>query len=233
MPTENDRYMDAQALGRELYMFLSTKGLLKIHPDFDIETEWEIKEQSNVQGAFAARMLYLFESKNHRFFKLCREMDLCIPLIFRKFREESKLIPFALLANSALPQYETLKRCLLFALDLEVLGLGKTSKITYGMIINKLEQHDMASCIATAMDNELRNIIAHGSWYVKGNKFTYVVKEKTFFMSYENLKVRTSNFSSFTNGFFDSYWIKNIRKEHITFAFTKMFRDVVSDRIGT
>ena len=113
-------------------------------PKIDLETEWEIKEQVNVQGYFTMHMLSLFENGDHNYFKLCRWMDSCVPSGMPKtFEKESKLIPFALLANYALSQYENLKRCLLFALDSGKTSLEMTSRTTYGKIIDKLRQYGM------------------------------------------------------------------------------------------
>ena len=171
MPVENYNSND---LGHEFYKFLSANYLLKTHPEFDADMEWEIKEQANVQVNFAERMLYLFKTKDPVFFKLCMNLDSRAPAEHKTFKKERKWIPFALLVNRTLPQYETLKRCLLFALDSDKLGLKKTS-ITYGQIINQLQhQHGMELRIVKALDNELRNIIAHGSWYVKEGKFVYL-----------------------------------------------------------
>ena len=228
MPAQNNPHASGQALGREFYRFLSANGLLEVHPKFDLETEWEIKEQVNVQGYFTMHMLSLFENGDHNYFKLCRWMDSCVPSGMPKtFEKESKLIPFALLANYALSQYENLKRCLLFALDSGKTSLEMTSRTTYGKIIDKLRQYGMDLRLVDAMDNELRNIIAHGNWYVKEGKFAYLVKEKTHFMPYDDLKGRTSEFVDFANGFFKSYWIDYVRKEHIEFALKKKIEETL------
>ena len=124
MPAKNNDHPDSQVFGHEFYEFLLTNCLLKERPKFDAETEWEIREQVNVQCTFAGRMLHLFESNNLVFTKLCQQMDELIPLSPPTFEKESKLIPFALLINSTLVQYESLKRCLLFALDDKKLDLN-------------------------------------------------------------------------------------------------------------
>ena len=234
MPAQSNPHASDQALGREFYRFLSANGLLEVHPKFDSETEWEIKEQVNVQGYFAMRMLSLFENRDHDYFKLCRCMDSYVPSGMPKtFEKESKLIPFALLANYALSQYENLKRCLLFALDGGKMSLRMTSRTTYGKIIDKLRQHGMDLRLVDAMDNELRNIIAHGNWYVKEGKFTYLAKEKTYFMPYDDLKGRTSKFVDFANGFFRSYWTDHVREEHTKFALKKKIEETLQAESGT
>ena len=220
MPGENDYGTDTQAPGCEFYEFLSTSGLLKACPKFDIKTEWEIREQVNVQSDFARRMLYLFESNDPVFTKLCQQIDMSMPPMLRTFRKESNLIPFALLVNSVLLRYESLKRCLLFALDGKKLGL-MSSGTTYGKIIYKLRQRGMKPHLVSHMDNELRNIIAHGNWYIKEGEFAYLVKEGTRVMSYEDLKSRTLNFSNFAGDFFTLYWTDYVREEHTDFALIK------------
>ena len=220
MPGENNYGANAQTPGREFYEFLSTSGLLKACPKFDSETEWEIREQVNVQTHFAGRMLHLFKTNDPDFTKLCQQMDIRIPQMFKTFRKQAKIIPFALLVNDVLLQYESLKRCLLFALDVEKLGL-KSSRTMYGNIIGKLRQHDMKPHLVSHMDNELRNIIAHGNWYIKEDKFAYLVKEETRVMSYEELNSRTSNFINFANEFFELYWRDYLRPEDINFASIK------------
>ena len=224
MPGESNYGANTQTPGREFYEFLSTSGLLKACPKFDFETEWAIREQVNVQTNFAGRMLNLFKTNDYDFTKLCQQMDMPMPQMRKAFRKESKLIPFALLVNSVLLQYESLKRCLLFALDIEKLGL-KSSGTTYGNIIGKLQQHDMKPHLVSHMDNELRNIIAHVNWYIKEGKFAYLVKEETRIMSYEKLESRTSNFINFANEFFKLYWKDYIREEHIFFASTKKIEE--------
>ena len=234
MPTQNNPHASGQALGHEFYRFLSANCLLEVHPKFDSETEWEIKEQVNVQGYFAMRMLNLFENRDHDYFKLCRCMDSYVPSGMPKtFEKESKLIPFALLANYALSQYENLKRCLLFALDGGKMSLRMTSRTTYGKIIDKLRQHGMDLRLVDAMDNELRNIIAHGNWYVKEGRFAYLAKEKTYFMLYDDLKWRTSKFVDFANGFFELYWPDHMREEHIEFASKKKIEETLQAESGT
>ena len=224
MPDENNYGANTQTPGREFYEFLSTSGLLKTYPKFDAETEWEIREQVNVQSSFAGRMLSLFKNNDPDFTNLCQQMDMSVPQMFRTFRKETQLIPFALLVNSAFLQYESLKRCLLFALDAEKLDL-KSSRTMYGNIIGKLRQHGMKPHLVSYMDNELRNIIAHGNWYIKEDKFSYLVKEETRVMSYKKLESRTSNFINFANEFFKLYWKDYIREEHIFFASTKKIEE--------
>ena len=218
MTGESNYSANTQTPGREFYEFLSTNGLLKACPKFDPGTEWEIREQVNVQTHFAMRMLYLFKTNDLDFTKLCQQMR--IPQMFKTFRKQAKIIPFALLVNDVLLQYESLKRCLLFALDIEKLGL-KSSGTTYGNIINKLQHHKMKPHIVSHMDNELRNIIAHVNWYIKEGKFAYLVKEETRVMSYEELNSRTSNFNNFANEFFKLYWSAHLRPEDIDFASIK------------
>ena len=234
MPAQNNSHTSGQSLGGEFYRFLSVNSLLDAHPKFDRYTEWEIREQVNVQGYFTIRMLNLFENKDHDYFKLCREMDSCIPHGMPKtFDKESKLIPFALLANYAFSRYENLKRCLLFALDGGEADLKITPRTTYGKIIYKLQQYGMDPHIATAMDNELRNIIAHGNWYVQEGKFAYLVKEKTYFMSYDDLKGRILKFVDFTNDFFDLYWADHTREEHVEFALGKKIEETLQTESST
>ena len=224
MPGENNYGANTQTPGREFYEFLSTSGLLKACPKFDSGTEWEIREQVNVQTNFAGRMLHLFKTNDPDFTKLGQQMDIRMPQMFKTFRKEAKLIPFALLVNSVLLQYESLKRCLLFALDIEKLGL-KSSGTTYGNIINKLQQHEMKPHIVSHMDNELRNIIAHVNWYMKEDKFAYLVKEETRVMSYEELESRTLNFHKFAGGFFTLYWRDYLRPEDIDLASIKKIEE--------
>ena len=221
---ENNYDANTQTPGREFYKFLSTNSLLKACPKFDSETEWEIREQVNVQSNFTERMLNLFKTNDPDFTKLCQQMDMSMPQMLRAFRKETKLIPFALLVNNVLLHYESLKRCLLFALDVEKLGL-KSSGTMYGNIIGKLQQHDMKPHLVSYMDNELRNIAAHGSLYIKEGKFAYLVKEETCVMSYEELNSRTSNFINFANEFFKSYWEDYTSKEHIDFASAKKIEE--------
>ena len=225
MPDENNYGANTQTPGREFYEFLSTSGLLKACPKFDAETEWEIREQVNVQSNFAGRMLSLFKNNDPDFTKLCKQMDMSVPQMFRTFRKETKLIPFALLVNNVLLHYESLKRCLLFALDGKKFD-SMSSRMTYGNIINKLQRrHGMNSRLVCYMDNKLRNIVAHGSWYIKEGKFAYLIKEETRVMSYEKLESRTSNFINFANEFFKLYWEDYIRKEHIVFASNKKIEE--------
>ena len=234
MPAQSNPHASDQSLGDEFYRFLSVNGLLEVHPKFDPETEWEIREQVNVQSYFAMRMLSLFENKDHDYFKLRRCMDSYVPPGMPKtFEKESKLIPFALLANYALSQYENLKRCLLFALDGGKTDLKITPRTTYGKIIDKLQQYGMDPHLATAMDNELRNIIAHGNWYVKEGKFAYLVKEKTYFMPYDDLKGRTLKFVDFANDFFRLYWAGYACEEHIEFALKKKIEETLQEELGT
>ena len=101
MPVENHNPND---LGHAFYKFLSANDLLKEHPEFDVDVEWEIKEQANVQVNFAGRMLYLFKTKNPVFFNLCMDLDSRAPAKHKTFKKERKWIPFALLVNSTLPQ---------------------------------------------------------------------------------------------------------------------------------
>ena len=221
---ENNYGANAQTPGREFYEFLSTSGLLKACPKFDSETEWEIRKQVNVQTNFAARMSYLFKTNDPDFTKLGQQIDMRMPQRLRTFRKEAKIIPFALLVNNVLLQYESLKRCLLFALD------GKkfdsiSSRTTYGAIINKLRRHGMKPHLVSHMDNELRNIIAHVNWYVKKDKFVYLVKEETRVMSYDELESRTSNFINFANEFFELYWRDYLRPEDIDFASIKKIEE--------
>ena len=227
MSGESDYGADPQALGREFYKFLSTSGLLKACPKFDTAVEWEIREQVNVQSNFAGRMLSLFENNDPYFTKLCQQMDRSVYPKYESFSKESKVIPFALLVNCALLQYESLKRCLLFALDGEKLS-RMSSGTTYGTIIDELKKHGMNPRFVSCMDNELRNIIAHGSWYIKEGKFVYLAKEKTSTMSYEELTTRTSNFNTFAGGFFTLYWRDYMRKEDADFALTKMIEEGIS-----
>ena len=270
MPGENNYDANTQTPGREFYEFLSTNDLLKECPKFDPETEWEIREQVNVQTNFAWRMSSLFNDPDST--KLSQQMDmdmpipqmqLCFPIsinaselpqgtrfscdltlftdqinrksakcldwetrfqMHKAFRKEAKIIPFALLVNSVLLQYESLKRCLLFALDIEKLGL-KSSRTTYGTIINKLQRHGMKPHLVHHMDNELRNIIAHVNWYVKEDKFVYLVKEETRAMSYKKLESRTSIFHKFANDFFALYWRDYLRPEDMDFASIKKIEE--------
>ena len=46
---KNNDDTNIQTPGHEFYEFLSTSGLLKARPKFDSGTEWEIREQVNVQ----------------------------------------------------------------------------------------------------------------------------------------------------------------------------------------
>ena len=222
MPGENNYGANTQTPGREFYEFLSTSGLLKARPKFDSKTEWEIREQVNVQTNFAWRMSSLFNDPD--FTKLGQQMDMRMPQKLRTFRKEAKIIPFALLVNNVLLQYESLKRCLLFALDGKKFD-SMSSRTTYGTIINKLRRHGMKPHLVSHMDNELRNIIAHVNWYVKEDKFSYLVKEETRVMSYKKLESRTSNFINFANEFFKLYWKDYIREEHIFFASTKKIEE--------
>ena len=226
MPGENNYGSNTQTPGREFYGFLSTSCLLKARPKFDSETEWEIREQVNVQTNFAERMLHLFKTNDPDFTKLCQQMDMDMPVpqMRKAFRKEAKIIPFALLVNNVLLRYESLKRCLLFALDGKKFG-SISSRTTYGTIVNKLQQHGMKPHLVSHMDNKLRNIAAHGSWYIKNDKFVYLVKEEARVMTYEELESRSSNFINFSNGFFESYWRDYLRPEDTDFASIKKIEE--------
>ena len=158
-------------------------------------------ERSNIQTWWNYRLLSFLKYKDRDFLNLCKKYD-----VQNTLSKEIEIMPYELLAHIALSQYEILKRCLIFALNPETLDVKPNTIPTYGTIISKLEHKGLEKRIVKAMDNELRNIIAHGSWYIKDNRFFYLEKQNKQVMTYWDLSVRVDNFTHFSNRFYQIYW---------------------------
>ena len=210
----------SELLAIKLYDFLKTHKYLKDFPSFDPDTEWLIMDRSKTQVCWNSRLLWFLNSKEPDFLTLCSKND-----ILKTFSKEIEVMPYEILAHMALSQYEILKRCLTFALKLETLNIKPNASTTYGTIISKLDHKGLEKCIVKAFDNKLRNIIAHGSWYVKDKQFFYLEEQKKQCMTYDELLTRVDNFTQFSNRFFRIYWENHIPANARYFAAVQMIKD--------
>ena len=209
-----------EILAINLYDFLKIHKCLKDSPSFDPETEWLIMERSKMQTYWNYRLLGFLKYKDLDFYNLCKKYG-----DQKTLNKEIEIMPYELLAHIALSQYEILKRCLMIALKPEALIIKPDASPTYGTIISKLEHKGLEKSIVKAMDNGLRNIIAHGSWYVKDKRFFYLEKQNKHFMTHCELSVRVDNFTQFSNKFYQIYWKKHIPKNALDFAADQMIKD--------
>ena len=204
-----------EKLANEFYGFLRTNGYFKKLPEFDPEVEWLIRNREVHQVRSSFRLLSFLDPPD-RFFDLCKQGD-----SFEHFEKETEVMLYSLLTNIALSQYETLKRVFCFALDLKKINPALNDNSTYGMIIGGLEQKDLEKNIICVLDNRLRNIVAHGDWYVLDGRFAYMDDEKQT-MSYEDLWGRVKNFSIFSDEFYELYWPEYAPPEYIQFKRQKL-----------
>lgn len=210
----------AEKRAEEFYNFLELHNFLKKEPKLNPDIEWLIKDKANLQFYFNCRMLEFLKQPNDTFLTLCRRYDR------GTFEKEKKVIPFVLLAEIALSSYESLKRVLLLGLDFERMDLKKKNP-TYGNIIAKLECCGLDEKIIEKMDNKLRNIVAHSSWFVKDGIFTntdYKIK-----MSYEKFERRVDDFTYFANKFYGLYWKDHTTRKMLNVASKKMIQDWFED----
>ncbi len=204
-------------LARRLYQFLDSNQFFKKQPEFDPDTEWSIRERTNLQYYGNCRALSFLEQRDAVFFNLSKKHD-----SFGTFEREKEVMPFVLLAECAHSEFEIMKRLLLFGLDLKKIGpkLGKRS--TYGRIISELEKKGLESSIVTGMDNELRNIMAHGSWFVKDRMF--VDHDEGIKLTYDDFEKRVDRFRRFAGSFYDLYWQNHTPKNAIEYTVKKFIR---------
>ena len=133
---------------------------------------------------------------------------------------------YALLTNIALSQYETHKARFLFCIGFKKINPALNDNSTYVAIIGGLEQKDLEKNVICILDNRLRNIVAHGDWFVLDGRFAYMDDEKQT-MSYKDLKRRVKNFSIFSDEFYELYWPEYAPPACIQFKKTK------TDRVDT
>ena len=201
-----------EKFANELYDFLETNEYFKKIPKFDSEVEWLIKERENCQRYSNFRILSFLNPPYNGFFDLCKQFD-----PFETFKKELDVMSYNLLAPVALSQYEALKRIFCIALDFEKIALKPKSDPTYGTLISKLKEKGLEKNIVGALDNKLRNIIAHGDWYVQNGLFTYIDNGKQT-ISYEELLRRIDDFTYFSNAFYKQYWNEYIPPEARKFS---------------
>ena len=202
----------AKALADDFYRFLKSEDLLKEEPDFDPHVEWSIKARVNLQLYNNMRMILFMIRNDEPLRTWCKKYDL-----YDTFEEERGVMPFVLLAEYSQSAYEILKRVLLRGLDLGKMNLGKGTP-TYGKIISKLEERGLAAEIVSIMNNKLRNVLAHGSWYVDDDhKFHDETGE--IILSYNDFLTRADDFAYFANRYYLLYW-----KEHMTDKITDFAR---------
>ena len=218
-------------LGRELYDFLKTKEYFNEPLNINLEVEWGIKAKCNYQTISNLRILGLLKDKDERFLNLCKQYNFYkLNVMTGTLEEELKTIPYVLVTSNALAQYETMKRVFCFALDFKKIDPKLNDKSTYGAIITRLECNGLENPIVNALDNQLRNIVAHGDWYLKDDQFVYRVNNEYKSMSYEALSQRVENFTEFSNAFVDIYWRNHIPDDATKFAMQKK-RDDYSDLV--
>ena len=206
-------------LAKLFYDFLKTKEYFKNTPQLDPEVEWLIKDRENCQRYSNFRILSFLKPPYKPFFDLCKQFD-----PFQSFKNELDIMPYNLLTGVALSQFEGLKRIFCIALDFEKLGIKSKSNPTYGMFITRLSERGLEKNIVNALDNKLRNIIAHNDWYVQNKLFTYVEKEKQT-ISQEKLSQRIDNFTYFSNKFYNLYWHDFLPSNTKKFAEKKLIED--------
>ena len=210
-----------EELANKFYGFLKTNGYFKESLHFDPEVEWLIKDRENYQVHSNFRILSFLNPPYKMFFDLCKRND-----PFGTFEKEVTVMPYNLLTNIALAQHEALKRVFRLALDFEKIDSKLNDNSTYGTIISKLENKGLQKDIVAALDNKLRNIVAHGDWYVQDRQFTYIDDVKKS-ISYKKLSQRVNDFIRFSNAFYDVYWSNHLPPEALEFSKQKMKEDAI------
>ena len=208
-------------LAERLYDFLRTNGCLKESPQFDPEVEWLIVDREKCQCYSNFRILAFLHHEDNVFLNLCKRYNPA-----GTFEKELEIMPYGILANTALSQYEKLKRVFRIALDFKKIDPKLKDNPTYGTIISKLENKGLQKDIVVALDNKLRNIVAHGDWYVQDHRFTYMDDGKKS-ISYEDLSQRVNNFIRFSNVFYRIYWSNHLTPEASEFSKQKMIDDAI------
>ena len=196
----------SKKLARDLYDFLNENNLFIETPNFDCEIEWLIKGRSNAQGYFIQDIIAFLE-KRYYSSKLPKHIE-----------EELETMKYALLTNHALSQYEILKRTFYFALNFKKIDRKVTTKTPYGIMIRHLSGKGLKKCVVKALDNDLRNVIAHDSWYVKNFKFMYFKNKNWQSMSSSELASRIINFIILGQEFFTLYWNDDTMEHCMEFA---------------
>lgn len=163
-------------LAESLYDILKTKNLFKkaIISDDRLFRIDRLRHQLNI----LARKEHILENHMEEYIAWCNNRTLAPPVT----KTELLIETITLWCNYGLVHYELLKRFFLAALNIErlpILNRKITARSTYGAIVKSFESlPNFTSKMAEVLDSNLRNALAHDSWYVESNQFTYKSKDK-------------------------------------------------------
>lgn len=100
-------------------------------------------------------------------------------------------------SNFGLVHYELLKRFFLNVLDIEKLSTQKhkiKTGSTYGTIVKSFKLlPDVTSETLEMLDSSLRNALAHDSWYIENNQFTYKLNKDVVQMTFPTAVQKLKN----------------------------------------
>ena len=164
------------ALAESLYNILKAENLFKkaITGDDRVFRIDRLRHQLNI----LARKECILENHMEEYIAWCNSKTLAPPVT----KAELLIEMITLWCNYGLVHYELLKRFFLAALNVEqlpTLNRKITTRSTHGAIVKSFELlPNFTSKMAEMLDNNLRNALAHDSWYVESNQFTYKSKDK-------------------------------------------------------
>ena len=213
----NNAKNDSEKLASEFYDFLKLGDYFVSTPQFNPVVEWSIIQRLRCQKFGNVNIMEFITDKIKEFEILCKES---VPAT--ELEDTLDTIPYELLMSPMLSQFEALKRLFGFALEPKKLGLYSAITTTYGTIISKLKKQGLNDETVCMLDNKLRNILAHGTWYVEDRNFTYIDGDEKHQISFDIMYQRVTDFTVFSGKFYSLYWHDYTPKNALDFAGAKI-----------
>ena len=180
---------------KNLYDFLETNEYFKETPQIDSKAEWlKIIRDECLINSISKTLDGILP--NDMFLKLDNPDEYSKNDLLSMLYEQQFILVYS--------RYEKLKQILSIALNFKKIDL-KRKNPTYGQIIYALKNKGLEDNIVNILDNELRNVIAHRTWYVEDEQFICTVNGKKKIISGKELLQRTNDLRQFSNEFYSLY----------------------------